>query len=100
MNIIKGPTQIYSCVNTYVHCSDIVILKKKKKKVKMSDARTSEALGFGKASKKQQRHTQLKKETENPTTSYDLPSHPRCLPPGSCLSLSSSTWGQSKVVPL
>lgn len=48
MNLIRGLTQIFSCVNIYTHCSDIVIFKKK---VQMSDARTSEALGFGKASK-------------------------------------------------
>lgn len=46
--------------------------------------------------------TQAVKERnkENPTISYDLPSHPRCLPPESFLSLSSSTWGQSKAVSL
>lgn len=41
----------------------------------MSDARTSEALGFGKASIKQWRHTQLKKETKR------IPQHPMIFPP-------------------
>lgn len=41
----------------------------------MSDARTSEALGFGKASKKQWRYTQLKKETKR------IPQHPMIFPP-------------------
>lgn len=38
-------------------------------------ARTSEALGFGKASVKQWRHTQLKKETKR------IPQHPMIFPP-------------------
>lgn len=45
-------------------------------------------------------YTVKERNKENPTISYDLPSQPICLPPESFLSLSSSTWGQSKAVSL